>query len=100
MKKEQKKIHSQFYPPRRMSQIYIPLYRSEEHVAVPVEQLASTEPKDLIRMLVRERVPLEIWLRVAVRPFSLPFHAKIRFFTCHLFMAMFFIDILIWKDGH
>lgn len=50
-----------------MSLIYIPLQRSEEHVALPVDQLAATDPIDLIRMLVRERVPLEIWLRVAVR---------------------------------
>jgi hypothetical protein len=52
----------------KMSFIYIPIYRSDEHVALPLEQLSATDPKDLIRLMVKERVPLEIWLKVAVRP--------------------------------
>lgn len=51
-----------------MSKLFIPLHRTDEHVEITVDQLASTEPKDLIHLFVEQRVPLEIWLRVAVRP--------------------------------
>lgn len=65
-----------------MSHIYIPLNRSDEHVAIPVEALPSTDPKELIRVLVRERVPLEIWLRIAVRPPFILLHPHFPLFAC------------------
>lgn len=51
-----------------MDTIYIPLLREDTNVAIPVDQLPSMDPRDVMRLLIDEMVPLEIWLRVAVRP--------------------------------
>jgi tetratricopeptide (TPR) repeat protein len=49
-----------------MACIYIPVRGQDTGLEVPVDQLSGLDPKTLIDMLVRERVPLEIWLRIAV----------------------------------
>ena len=70
--------------------IYIPLRgRHGDHVELPLDQLTGTEPKDLIRMLVDERVPLEIWLRVAVRS-----HLELLSVDCPLYLFLNMISML------
>lgn len=55
-----------------MASVYIPVHNSEEEVRVVVDQLPR-DASDILDILKAEQAPLDLWLIIAVRSFSLFF---------------------------
>lgn len=49
-----------------MATILVPIQRDGEEVGIEVNLAQEVDPTRLIRMLAEEKVPLDVWLEIAV----------------------------------